>query len=163
MKACSAAESSADSPKPSRGSSRYSPVGCAPAAGCRTSSSLVIERVAPKNVYETSGVVPCLRRGSKWNLLGAVVLFLVAGFLGYFAIGIGLFVIGMTTDFFGNPISLKDRLPGALFVWGVGAAFVTPFAVAGYFAMKNYLKPPPPPLPYDPSMGFGSHPGTRDG
>jgi hypothetical protein len=80
----------------------------------------------PKNVYETSGVgaVPA-KRGSKWNLLGAVVLFLLAGFLGYFAIGIGLFIIGMTTDFIGNPISLKDRLPGAL-LWGVGAAFVTP-------------------------------------
>jgi hypothetical protein len=27
--------------------------------------------------------------------------------------------------------------------------------------MKNYLKPPPPPVPYDPIMGFGSHPGTK--
>ena len=124
----------------------------------------MIERVAPKNVYETSGVdaVPA-KKGSKWNLLGAVILFLLAGFLGFLAIEFGLFVFGMTTDFIGNPISLGDRLPPALLWWGVGAAFVTPFAVAGYFAMKNYLKPPPPPLPYDPTMGFGSHPGTRDG
>jgi hypothetical protein len=74
---------------------------------------LVIERVAPKNVYETSeaAAVPA-KRGSRWNLLGAVVLFLLAGFLGFLAIEFGLFVIGMTTDFVGNPISLKDRLPG---------------------------------------------------
>jgi hypothetical protein len=124
----------------------------------------VIERVAPKNVYETSGVgaVPA-KRGSKWNLVGAVVLFLLAGFLGFLAIEFGRFAIGMTTDFVGNPISLKDRLPWALFWWVVGAAFVTPFAVAGYLALRNYLKPPPPPLPYDPTMGFGSHPGTSDG
>jgi hypothetical protein len=125
---------------------------------------LVIERVAPKNVYETSGVgaVP-VKRGSKWNLIGAVVLFLLAGFLGFLAIVFGLVAIGMTTDFVGNPISLANRLPSALIVWVVGAAFVTPFAVAGYLALRNYLKPPAPPLPYDRSMGFGSHPGTRDG
>ena len=87
----------------------------------------MIERVAPKNVYETSGVgaVPA-KKGSKWNLLGAVVLFLLAGFLGFLAIVFGLFAMGMTTDFVWNPISLKHRLPWALFVWVVGAAFVTP-------------------------------------
>jgi hypothetical protein len=106
------------------------------------------------------GAVPA-KRGSKGDLLGAVVLLLLAGFLSLLAIVFGLVAIGMTADFGGNPIPLGDRLPAALAFWVVGAAFVTPLAVAGYFALKRYLKPPP--LPYEASMGFRSHPGTRDG
>jgi NADH:ubiquinone oxidoreductase subunit 5 (subunit L)/multisubunit Na+/H+ antiporter MnhA subunit len=78
------------------------------------------------------------RRASKSYLLGAVVLFLLAGFLGLLAIAFGLVAIGMTSDFSGNPIHLRDRLPATLTFWVVGAAFVTPLAVAGYFAREEF-------------------------
>jgi membrane protein implicated in regulation of membrane protease activity len=103
------------------------------------------------------------KRGSKWLLLGGVVSFLLVGSLGFIAIAFGLFAFGMTTDFVGNPIPLGGRLPWALAWWVVGAAFVTLAAVVGYRVLRSYLKPPRPPLPYDPTMGFHSHLETRDG